>query len=152
VTDLRAFWRSIWDYFEVESPTPFRRTVLAEQRMPGACWFPGAQVNYARQVLRHAARPTPPATRPSCSSDEAMAAPVEIELARAAAPGGRAGAATLRRRRRAGRPRGGLPAQHAEAIVAFLAAASLGAVWSLCSPDMGPVAVLDRFRQIDPRC
>ena len=55
VTELDAFWRSIWDWFEVESPTPFS-AVLAERRMPGASWFPGAQVNYARQVLRHGAR------------------------------------------------------------------------------------------------
>src|SRR5512139_595664 len=53
VSDLEAFWSSIWDYFGVESPTPFAR-VLASERMPGARWFDGAQVNYARQVLRHA--------------------------------------------------------------------------------------------------
>ncbi len=53
VSDLEAFWRSIWDYFDIQSPTPIG-TVLAERRMPGARWFDGAQVNYARQVLRHA--------------------------------------------------------------------------------------------------
>ena len=52
VTDLEAFWQSIWDYFEVYSPTP-HSAALAENRMPGAVWFPGAQVNYAQQVLRH---------------------------------------------------------------------------------------------------
>ena len=52
VTDLDAFWQSVWDYFELQSPTPHQK-VLAQDRMPGAVWFEGAQVNYARQVLRH---------------------------------------------------------------------------------------------------
>src|SRR4051812_45385706 len=52
VTDLGAFWQSIWDCFGIESPTE-HRAVLADDRMPGAQWFPGAQVNYARQVFRH---------------------------------------------------------------------------------------------------
>ncbi|MEO8014530.1 MAG: acetyl-coenzyme A synthetase N-terminal domain-containing protein, partial [Polaromonas sp.] len=51
-TELDAFWQSIWDYFDLQSPTP-HGAALAKNVMPGACWFPGAQVNYARQVLRH---------------------------------------------------------------------------------------------------
>src|SRR3954452_25282412 len=53
VRELDAFWQSIWDYFALQSPTP-HRAVLAQRKMPGAVWFPGAEVNYARQVLRHA--------------------------------------------------------------------------------------------------
>ena len=56
-TDLDAFWQSIWDYFQLESPTP-HTAVLAQNTMPGAQWFPGAQVNYARQALL--ARSAPP--------------------------------------------------------------------------------------------
>src|SRR5688572_2144504 len=52
VTDLPAFWQSIWDYFQLQSPTP-HRAVLAEDKMPGARWFEGAQFNYAHQVYRH---------------------------------------------------------------------------------------------------
>src|SRR4051812_26432139 len=52
-TDLRAFWQSVWDWHDVQSPTP-HETVLVEPVMPGARWFPGAQVNYAQQALRHA--------------------------------------------------------------------------------------------------
>ena len=52
VRDLDAFWRSIWDYYDLQSPTPFT-AVITERKMPGAVWFPGAQVNYARQVFRH---------------------------------------------------------------------------------------------------
>ncbi|MDP1672233.1 MAG: acetyl-coenzyme A synthetase N-terminal domain-containing protein, partial [Burkholderiales bacterium] len=53
ISDLDAFWQSLWDYYALQSPTP-HTAVLAERRMPGARWFPGAQVNYARQALRHA--------------------------------------------------------------------------------------------------
>lgn len=52
VEDLNGFWRSIWDFDGIVSPTPFA-AVLNEDRMPGARWFDGAQVNYARQVFRH---------------------------------------------------------------------------------------------------
>ena len=52
VTDIDAFWRSIWDYFDLQSPTPFS-AVLANRKMPGAVWFPGASVNYVQQVFRH---------------------------------------------------------------------------------------------------
>src|SRR5882757_1512624 len=54
VREIDAFWQSIWDYFDLQSPTP-HRAVLAQRKMPGAVWFPGATVNYARQVLRHVA-------------------------------------------------------------------------------------------------
>src|SRR4051794_33628425 len=53
VRDLDTYWQSIWDYFDIQSPTP-HSAVLAQRKMPGAVWFPGATVNYARQVLRHA--------------------------------------------------------------------------------------------------
>jgi len=52
VDDLEAFWQAIWDYFDVRSSTPYER-VLADRRMPGAKWFPGARLNYAEHVLRH---------------------------------------------------------------------------------------------------
>ena len=51
-TDLDAFWQSIWDYFDLRSPTP-HTAVLGRNVMPGAQWFPGAQANYAQQVFRH---------------------------------------------------------------------------------------------------
>ncbi|MES2609601.1 MAG: acetyl-coenzyme A synthetase N-terminal domain-containing protein, partial [Pseudomonadota bacterium] len=51
-TELDAFWHSVWDYFEIESPTP-PTVALAKNTMPGAEWFPGVRLNYARQALRH---------------------------------------------------------------------------------------------------
>src|SRR5512142_1603946 len=53
ISDLSGFWRSIWDYHAIESPAP-PGAVLAEPVMPGAKWFPGTEVNYARHLLRHA--------------------------------------------------------------------------------------------------
>ncbi len=149
-TDLHGFWSSIWDYFDVQSPTLYR-TVLESAVMPGAVWFPGAQVNYAAQALRHAAAAHAAGHPAIVFQNERMAAPVETswpELCR------QVGAFAARLQ-----ACGVVPGDRVCAylpntphtIVAFLAVASVGAVWSVCSPDMGPVAVLDRFRQIEPK-
>ena len=153
VSDLEAFWGSVWDYFAIQSPTSHRR-VLAQAAMPGAHWFDGAQVNYARQVLRHAEAAHAAGCPAIVWADEPMLARGELrelswlELKRQVG----VMAAALRRM---GVARGdrvcALLPNRPETAVAFLAAASLGAIWSICSPDMGPVAVLDRFRQIEPR-
>jgi acetoacetyl-CoA synthetase len=153
VTDLEAFWRSIWQFFDVQSPTPFTR-VLSSDRMPGARWFDGAQVNHAQQVLRHADAAHAAGHAAILFADEALLAQGRIEslswpdLRRQVA----ACAAALRRLgvQRDDRVCAYLP-NRPETAVVFLACASLGAIWSICSPDMGPVAVLDRFRQIEPK-
>jgi len=150
VGDLRAFWGSIWDYFDIQSPTPFE-TVLVDEVMPGARWFPGAQVNYAQQVFRHADAAHAAGHPAIVFQNERLAAPVEVswpELRRQVA----SLAAALRGMgvERGDRVCAFLP-NTPQTAVAFLACASLGAVWSICSPDMGPVAVLDRFRQIEPK-
>ncbi len=153
IADLDAFWQSLWDYYELQSPTP-HTTVLAERRMPGARWFPSAQVNYARQALRHvdaahaAAQPAVishnekslgnrPPRELSWPQLRQQVASLALHLqAQGVQPGDRVAAY--------------LP-NVPEAIVAFLASASIGAVWSICAPDMGVNAVLDRFRQIEPK-
>jgi len=149
-TDLRAFWQSIWDWFDIESPTP-HRAVLEAEVMPGARWFSGAQLNYARQVLRHADAAHAAGHPAIVFQNERMAAPVAMpwpELRR------QVGCFAARLR-----DAGVVPGDRVCAylpntphtVVAFLATVSLGAIWSVCSPDMGPVAVLDRFRQIAPK-
>jgi acetoacetyl-CoA synthetase len=150
IGELPAFWQSVWDYFEVESPTP-HRAVLENPVMPGARWFPGAQLNYARQALRHAQAAHAAGHPAIVFQNERMSAPQQIswpELHRQVG----AFAAQLRA---AGVVPGDrvcayLPNTPA-AVVALLGCASVGALWSICSPDMGPVAVLDRFRQIAPK-
>ena len=153
VNDLEAFWRSIWDYFEVESPTPFA-SVLADARMPGARWFEGAQVNYARQVLRHADALHAAGHPAMLFADEPMLAAGTLRRVSWLELRAQVGAfATALRRmsvRRGDRVCAVLP-NRPETAIAFLACASIGAIWSVCSPDMGPVAVLDRFRQIEPK-
>ena len=149
VTDLDAFWQSIWDFNGMTSPTP-HSAVLARNCMPGAEWFPGAKVNYAREVLRHADE-AHAAGMPAIISEDELGQVREMswpELKRQVA----SAALTLRE---LGVQRGDRVAAYLpnvpETMVAFLACASLGAVWSVCAPDMGTAAVVDRFRQIEPK-
>ncbi len=149
-TDLPAFWQSVWDHFDVQSPTP-HRSVLEHATMPGARWFPGAQLNYAQQALRHADAAHAAGHPAIVFQNERLAAPVEMswpELRRqVGAFAAQLKAAGVVRGDRVGAYLPNTP----HTVVAFLAVASLGALWSVCSPDMGPVAVLDRFRQIEPK-
>ncbi|KUN84036.1 acetoacetate--CoA ligase [Streptomyces griseoruber] len=144
VTHLETFWGAVWEYFDIDADTPYEQ-VLAEQRMPGARWFPGATLNYARHALRNLA-----------DDDVAIVALDETgsgyevtgERLRALVA---SVAATLRDLGvgRGDRVVGYLP-NTAHAIVAFLAAASLGAVWSVCGQDYAPKAAADRFAQLEP--
>jgi acetoacetyl-CoA synthetase len=149
VTDLDAFWQSIWDYFDLQSPTP-HTAVLTECRMPGALWFPGASVNYARRVLRHVV-PAEAAGVPaliSAGEDGVLHETSWRDLRRKAA-------ALALHLRAQGVGKGDRVAAYLpnipETIIAFLASASIGAIWSVCAPDMAAPAVIDRFKQIEPK-
>ncbi len=148
-TDLAAFWQSVWDYFDLHSPTP-HRAVLGQARMPSARWFEGAQFNYAEQVFRHVG-PAQAAGFPALISRNERGDHQELiwpELRRQVA------SLALHLRAQGVQP-GDLVAAYLpnipETAIAFLACASLGAVWSVCAPDMGTAAVLDRFKQIEPK-
>ena len=151
--DLNAFWQSIWDYFELRSPSPCS-VVCDGAPMPDTRWFIGAKINYAAEVLRHA-QAAQAAGFPAILSHNEKSLGKSVaretswfELRRQVAslalhlcehgvqPGDRVAAY--------------LP-NTPEAIVAFLATVSIGAVWSICAPDMGTNAVLDRFKQIEPK-
>jgi acetoacetyl-CoA synthetase len=149
VRDLPAFWQSVWDYYQLQSPTP-HTAVLAENRMPGARWFEGAQVNYVHQVFRHVDQAHAAGFQALISRNEngehreldwpqlrRQVASLALDLREHGLQPGDRVAAYLPN----------IP----EAIVAFLAVASIGGVWSICAPDMGTSAVLDRFRQIEPK-
>lgn len=153
VDELDAFWRSIWDFFELRSATPFD-AALCEDRMPGAVWFRGATLNLAAQALRHADA-AHAAGRPAIvAADEyGLASGALTELSWPELRD-RVGALAASLRGMGVEPGDRVVAylpNIAETAIAFLACASVGAVWSVCSPDMGPVAVLDRFRQIEPK-
>jgi acetoacetyl-CoA synthetase len=145
VADLEAFWQSIWDYFRVQSSAPYER-VLAERRMPGAKWFPGARLNYAQHALRHE----------RTNADALMHLSERTPLSRMSWDelGGKVRILATRLRKLGVRPGDRVVAylpNAPEAIVALLATTSIGAVWSSCGPDFGTRGVLDRYLQLAPK-
>jgi len=143
VDDLDGFWRTIWQHFHLDSATPVDRA-LARPDMPGAVWFPGATVNYAAHALR--SEPAGPAIVARSQSRD----PLELSMADLRDQVARCRAGLLR----LGVSRGDRVAAYLpnvpEAVVALLATASLGAIWSSCAPEFGPRSVVDRLRQIEP--
>jgi acetoacetyl-CoA synthetase len=140
-----AFWDAIWQFYRLSSPTPFR-TSIEKRAMPGAVWFPGAKLNYAEQVLVRAG--------------EARASLVYLDETReqralsSETLRGQVGAVAAALSRLGVEPGdrvvGYLP-NIPEAVVAMLATASLGAIWSICGPDFGAGSVADRFGQLEPK-
>src|SRR4051794_34861968 len=149
VEHLDQFWAEVADWSGVLPGVPDDR-VLTRRRMPGAEWFPGTTVNYAEQALRHTQDGTVDPGSPALVAVAEDTEPVETSWAELRAQVG-AFAATLRRLgvQRGDRVAGYLP-NVPEAVVAFLGAAAVGAVWSSCAPDFGTRSVLDRFAQIEP--
>ncbi len=145
VTEIEDFWKSVWDYYELQSSAPMR-AVLTDHTMPGAEWFPGARLNYSEHVFRNADARYPALIFQSESTDAVEIGWGELRSSVAAV------AASLRRMGVGPGDRvvGVLP-NICETVIAFLATAAIGAVWSCCSPDFGTRGVIDRFRQIEPR-
>jgi acetoacetyl-CoA synthetase len=145
VEELEDFWASIWDFFEVRSSTPFNQ-VLAERTMPGARWFEGAHLNYAEHLLR--GKPGQRHAILHASERRGLDSLTWGELREQVS---RVAAAL----RELGVERGDRVVAYMpnvpETVVAFLATASLGAIWSSCSPDFGAGSVVDRFAQIEPK-
>jgi acetoacetyl-CoA synthetase len=145
VDDLEGFWQAIWDYFKVQSSAPHTR-VLADRRMPGAQWFPGARLNYAQNILRHE---RPDATALLYLNERAPLASLSWEeLGRKV----RILATQLRKMNvqpgdRVVAYMPNIPA----AVIAMLATTSIGAIWSSVGPDFGTRGVLDRFTQLAPK-
>jgi len=145
VAELSDFWRSIWDFFDVQATTP-PQAALTDAAMPGAVWFPGATLNYAAHAFRYI-----DAERPAIIFQSEGGSPQTmtwVDLQRQVA-GVAAGLRALGVRR-GDRVAAVLP-NAPQAVIAFLACASLGAIWSSCSPEMGVASIADRFRQIEPR-
>jgi len=145
VSDVEAFWGSVWEYFGVESPEPYAN-VLVSRQMPGAKWFQGAQVNYVKQVFQHAGNDRPAIIFEDEAGNRQDVSWLELKQQVASLASSLKGMGVGEGDRVAAF----LP-NRPETIVAFLACACIGAVWSVCSPDMGAVSVLDRFRQIEAK-
>jgi acetoacetyl-CoA synthetase len=148
VDHVEDFWASIWAYFDVQHSVPYSR-VLDRHVMPGAQWFEGARLNIAEQMFRfnRAADSEKPAIL-SRSELRGLDTLTWAELQRQVASC--AGALRQMGIQPGDRVVAYMP-NIPETIIAFYACASLGAIWSSCSPDMGSRSVLDRFRQIDPK-
>ena len=139
------FWAAVWRFCGVRAATPYERVVAGLDRMPGARWFEGATLNYAENLL------APDREGPAIVFANERGERLEItwpELRGRVA----SVAAALRK---CGVERGdrvaGFLANRPETVIAMLAAASIGAIWTSCSPDFGTEAVLDRFGQIEPK-
>ena len=145
VTDLEAFWESIWQYYAIKASAPYTK-VLEAPTMPRTKWFTGAKLNYAEHALRHAQGNQPaiifqselkPRTEISWDELKAQVAAVANTLkSQGVKPGDRVVAYMPN-----------IP----QTVAAMLAVVSIGAIWSSASPDMGHVSVIDRFKQIEPK-
>ena len=147
VADLEGFWSAVWDFFEVADHGE-RRAVLTERVMPGAGWFPGSLLNYAEHALRG----------PGQGTDDALAvlgrsqsrADVDLTWAELREQVARARRVLVDLGVKAGDRVAGYLPNTPEALVAHLAAAGLGAVWTGCAIEFGPRSVIDRFGQVEP--
>jgi acetoacetyl-CoA synthetase len=147
VTEPEAFWAAIAEFFDVEfHDVP--ETVLRERVMPGAQWFPGATLNYAEHALRPGRGKSDDHLAVIFRREDGHSERLTHGELRAQVAALRAGLAELGVRR--GDRVVALVPNSPHALVAFLAAATLGATWSSCSPDFGVQAVADRFIQIEP--
>lgn len=149
IDEIEAFYESVWQFGGVISHAPYKQ-VLDRRTMPGAKWFEGSTLNYAEHALAYA-KQSGAANQPAIIFQSEVVSRAEVswsELSDKVA----ALSATLER----------LGVQPGDRVVAYmpnipqatmaiLAAVSQGAIWSCTSPDMGPVSVLDRFRQIEPK-
>ncbi|WUW19879.1 acetoacetate--CoA ligase [Streptomyces sp. NBC_01463] len=143
VDDLAGFWSAVWEFFDLRSSTPYDE-VLDEAPMPATRWFSGARLNYAEHALRDEG-PHPAIL--SVGEDGTTTRTGRDELRR------QVGSLAAWMRRNGvtvgDRVVGYLP-NTTHTVVAFLAAASIGAVWSACGQDYGAPGAATRFAQLEP--
>ena len=158
VAELEQFWACVWEFCGVRASKPYER-VLRSREMPGARWFEGAELNYAENLLRGPARPprreghdererSDEVAVLHCSELRELGEITwgELNASVAAATGGLR-ALGVRRGDRVVAYMPNIP----ETLIAFLAAASIGAIWSSAAPEFGARSVIDRFAQIEPK-
>ena len=147
VNDLEGFWKSIWDYFGLRSSTTFSK-VLDEEKMPGASWFKGATVNIVYEIFKDYEEirdNTAISFRSETLGDGVLTWEELISKTNS----------LVIKFKELGVQKGDrvvaiLP-NTPHSLISFCATASIGAIWSLCAPDMGENAILDRFKQIKPK-
>lgn len=143
--EVEMFWESLWEYFEITSETPYD-SVLSTHDMPGGTWFNGAMINYTEHVFKQ------------MNEDHPALIHVTENRERANVSWQKLYDDTISFQQtliNLGVEKGDRVVAYSshiyETIVAFLATASLGAIWSSASPDFGTQSVIDRFTQIEPK-
>ena len=145
VENIPEFWAAFWKFADIVHSKPYDQVIDDVTKMPGAHWFPGAQLNFAENLLRYRDDQIALIFKGEAQASTRMTyAQLYDEVARLAGslrdlgiqPGDRVV---------------GFMPNMPESIIAMLAATSIGATWSSCSPDFGIKGVLDRFGQIKPR-
>ncbi|MBW1898549.1 MAG: acetoacetate--CoA ligase [Deltaproteobacteria bacterium] len=145
IENIAEFWKTFWDFVEIKASVPYKQVIDNPVKMPGAKWFSGAHLNFAENLLRY--RDEKIALTFTSEGREATKityAQLYDEVARVA------GALRASGVKVGDRVVGFMP-NRPETIIAMLAATSIGATWSSCSPDFGIKGVLDRFGQIRPK-
>jgi acetoacetyl-CoA synthetase len=145
IDNIPEFWESLWDFVEVKASKPYEQVIDDVNKMPGTKWFSGARLNFAENLLRF--RDDQVALIFKGEANDSVSMTYEAlydEVARVAKSLKEAGVGV------GDRVAGFIP-NMPEAIIGMLAATSLGAIWSSCSPDFGIKGVLDRFGQIKPK-
>lgn len=148
VDELERFWQALAEWCGVRFSTPYER-VLADRGMPGAVWFPGATLNYAEHALRTAEDPAR-ADEPALLHVDETHEPQAVTWAELRRQVGSLAAALRRLGVRPGDRVSGYLPNVPHAVVALLATAAVGGVWTSCAPDFGARSVLDRFQQVEP--
>ena len=145
VENISDFWAALWEFGEVQASTPCQSVVKDMDKMPGARWFEGARLNFAENLLRYR------------DEREAMIfkgegqEPLRITYRELYEKVARLAQALKESGVTVGDRVAGYMPNRIETVIAMLAATSIGAIWSSCSPDFGIQGVLDRFGQIEPK-
>lgn len=145
VSELGKFWHAVWEYCDITASEVAPQVLIDGDKMPGARWFEGARLNYAENLLRYSGPGNAVVSllengeRRTLSWD-ALRGQVEALASSLREEGVVAGDRVV-----------GLMPNIQETVVGMLAATSIGAVWSSCSPDFGFNGILDRFGQIEPK-
>ncbi|MEU2872466.1 acetoacetate--CoA ligase [Streptomyces olivoreticuli] len=148
VAELERFWQAVTEWCDVRFSSPYER-VLADPAMPGATWFPGATLNYAEHALRTAEDPAR-AHEPALLHVDETHEPRPVTWAELRAQVGSLAAELRRLGVRPGDRVSAYVPNVPQAVVALLATAAVGGVWTSCAPDFGARSVLDRFQQVEP--
>ncbi|MEU9002158.1 acetoacetate--CoA ligase [Streptomyces sp. NPDC048551] len=148
VDELDTFWQAVAEWFDVRFTTPYE-SVLADRSMPGAHWFTGSTLNYAEHALRASEDPARAADPALLHVDETHE-PTPVAWSELRRQVGSLAAELRALGVRPGDRISGYLPNIPEAVVALLATAAVGGVWTSCAPDFGARSVLDRFQQVEP--